>query len=103
MIIELCCCLLKFMRKKILCCPHSICGYYDGHHFCSYFAGFLFLIRCVQSCDFTQDHFENSLPSNHIDFQNKITLIENVGAINKRENARKRKSKENEILLHNEC
>ena len=65
--------------KKLLHYPYSICGSYDGRHVCSHFARFLFLIRCVQHCDFPQDYFENSLPSNPTDFQNKTTLIENVG------------------------
>ena len=56
----------------------------------------------MQRCDYPQDHFEKYMPCNPIELKNKITLIENVGAINKKNIARKRKLKENEILLRNQ-
>ena len=76
--------------KKILFYPYSICGCYDGRHMHSYFAAFLYLIRCAQQYDCKQEDFEKSLPDNLIKLQNFIALIENIGLRNKRKKARKR-------------
>ena len=65
--------------KKLLFYPYSTCGCYDGRHVCSHIASFLLFIRCIQRCDYNQELFEKSFPTNPIKLQNCITLIEHLG------------------------
>ena len=81
--------------KNILPYPYSICGYYDGHHYCLHIDRLNLLFRCTQRCDLNQEHFENKFPENPIKIQDSIILIENFRVSQEYKNCRKRKVNEN--------
>ena len=66
----------EFIKKKLLCYPHSACGCCDGRRVCSHMKGFLLFIRCGQKCYFNRDFFEKAIPENHIALNNALMLIE---------------------------
>ena len=54
------------INKDLSQCPYSVCGYYDGRHFCSHLLGFLLFLRCVQICDTDFLKFEEAMLDNLI-------------------------------------
>ena len=66
------------LNKKLLSYPCSMCGCYDGRHYCSHLLAFTFYIRCAQRCKKNRDDFENSLPESPMSMQNELTLIQNA-------------------------
>ena len=52
--------------KQLLHYPYSICGCYDGQHFCSHLLSFLLFIRCTQRCESNFENFEKCLSENPV-------------------------------------
>ena len=93
---------VNLVTKELLAYLHTICGCYDGRHYCSHITGFLLFIRLAQMCQDNQDIFESSFPENPISLQNTLTLIENTSFTTSCKESRKRTAEEKELLSRNE-